>query len=131
MTTESIPRDLDAHIVSLLTKLSAIKESGGEVAPARRVPMSIEARSLELWGAVAIECFATFLFSFVVFGATESSNHILSVLTTAIASGFAIAAIFLIFGHVSGEFNFQLYCMDVKCNTKLDRPRPEAMLLTT
>ena len=102
-TESSLPRDVDAHIVTLLTKLSALREATAEPLQERRQPMSIEARSLELWGAVAVECFATFIFSFVVFGATESATHILSVLATALASGLAIAAIYIIFGMVSGK----------------------------
>ncbi|XP_076474310.1 MIP channel family protein big brain isoform X2 [Bombus vancouverensis nearcticus] len=71
----------------------------------KKAPMSIEARSLELWRAVAVECFATFLFSLVVSGAAASSavsGSGLSVLATAVASGFAISAICFIFGHISG-----------------------------
>ncbi|XP_043284211.1 neurogenic protein big brain [Venturia canescens] len=105
MATDAMPRDVDAHIVTLLTKLSELRENNVEPMTERRAPMSIEARSLELWRAVAVECFATFLFGFVVLGAAASSNVYgsgLSVLATAIASGFAIAAISLIFGQVSG-----------------------------
>ncbi|KAK2588511.1 hypothetical protein KPH14_001087 [Odynerus spinipes] len=104
MTTESLPREVDAHIVNLLTRLTSMRENNVE-ASERRVPMSTEARSLELWRAVAIECFATFLFSLVVSGAASStavSGSGLSILATAIASGFVVAAIYLIFGHVSG-----------------------------
>lgn len=105
MTTESLSRELDAHIVTLLTRISALKENNGELTE-RKAPMSIEARSLELWRAVAVECFATFLFSLVVSGAAASSvvsGSGLCVLATAVASGFAIAAISLIFGHISGK----------------------------
>lgn len=108
MATEAGPRDVDAHIVTLLAKLSELRENNVEPVTEHRPPMSIEARSLELWRAVAVECFATFLFGFVVLGAAASSNVYgsgLSVLATAIASGFAIAAIYLIFGKVSGKFN--------------------------
>ncbi|XP_043261248.1 neurogenic protein big brain [Colletes gigas] len=104
MTTESLSRELDAHIVTLLTRISALKENNAELTE-RKAPMSIEARSLELWRAVAVECFATFLFSFVVSGAAASSvvsGSGLCVLATAVASGFAIAAISMIFGHISG-----------------------------
>lgn len=105
MATESLSREVDAHIVTLLTRISALKETGGDLAE-RKAPMSIEARSLELWRAVAVECFATFLFSLVVSGAAASSavsGSGLSVLATAVASGFAIAAISFIFGHISGK----------------------------
>ncbi|XP_034938556.1 neurogenic protein big brain [Chelonus insularis] len=104
MATE-LSRDVDTHIVSLLTKIAALQESTKDRPESRRASMSTEARSLELWRAVAVECFATFLFSLVVLGAAASSNVYgsgLSVLATAIASGFAIAAIYLIFGHISG-----------------------------
>ncbi|OAD54844.1 Neurogenic protein big brain [Eufriesea mexicana] len=104
MTTETFSRELDAHIVTLLTRISALKENNAELTE-KKAPMSIEARSLELWRAVAVECFATFLFSLVVSGAAASSavsGSGLSVLATAVASGFAISAISFIFGHISG-----------------------------
>lgn len=105
MTTESLPRDVDAHIVNILTRLTNIRENNPDLSD-RRIPMSTEARSLELWRAVAVECLATFLFGLVVSGAASStavSGSGLSILATAIASGFAVSAIYLIFGHVSGE----------------------------
>ncbi|CAK9798997.1 Neurogenic protein big brain [Anthophora quadrimaculata] len=104
MTTETLPREIDAHIVTLLTRISALKENNPDLTQ-KKLPMSIEARSLELWRAVAVECFATFLFSLIVSGAAASSavsGSGLSVLATAVASGFAIAAICWIFGHISG-----------------------------
>lgn len=105
MTTESLSREVDAHIVTILTRLSTLRENNADVVE-RKIPMSIEARSLELWRAVAVECFATFLFSLVVSGAAAASavsGSGLSVLATAVASGFAIAAISIIFSHVSGK----------------------------
>ncbi|KMQ94792.1 neurogenic protein big brain [Lasius niger] len=105
MTTESLAREVDSHIVTILSRLSALRENNAEVTD-RKPPMSIEARSLELWRAVAVECFATFLFSLVVAGAAAASavsGSGLSVLATAVASGFAIAAISLIFSHISGK----------------------------
>lgn len=105
MATE-ISRDIDAHIVNLLTKLTALRDCPKERQSSRRSSMSIELRSLELWRAVAVECLATFLFVLVVLGAAASSNVYgsgLSVLATSISSGFAVAAIWMIFGHVSGK----------------------------
>lgn len=105
MTSESLPREVNAQIITLLSKISALRENGDQELE-RRAPMSVESRSLELWRAVAVECFATFLFSLVVSGAAVSSavsGSGLSVLSTAVASGFAIAAIAIIFGHVSGK----------------------------
>ncbi|XP_043470341.1 neurogenic protein big brain isoform X1 [Leptopilina heterotoma] len=103
--TEPLPRDMDAHIVTLLSKISALRDNNNELVVQRRPSMSIEVWSLELWRAVAVECFATFLFSFVVSGATNASNVYgsgLSVLSTAVAAGLGIAAIALIFGPISG-----------------------------
>ncbi|XP_006621735.1 neurogenic protein big brain [Apis dorsata] len=105
MPTETFSKELDAHIVTLLTRISSLKENNTELLE-KKAPMSIEARSLELWRAVAVECFATFLFSLIVSGAAASSavsGSGLSVLATAIASGFAISAIYFIFGHISGS----------------------------
>lgn len=107
MPTETFSRELDAHIVTLLTRISSLKENNTELLE-KKAPMSIEARSLELWRAVAVECFATFLFSLIVSGAAASSavsGSGLSVLATAVASGFAISAICFIFGHISGKFH--------------------------
>lgn len=107
MTTETLPRDLDAHIVTLFSRLSALQENNPDDNPVeRRLPMSVEARSLELWRSVAVECLATFIFALVVSGATDASKASgsgLSILATAIASGLAMAAISLIFGHISGK----------------------------
>lgn len=108
---ETLPREVDAHLVTLLEKLQALHEHNAEMNRRRRASMSIEARSLELWKAVAVECFATFLFTLVVSGAAASSSVSgsgLSVLATAVASGFAIAAIALIFGHISGQYSIGL-----------------------
>ncbi|XP_057334205.1 neurogenic protein big brain-like [Microplitis mediator] len=98
-------RDLDMHIINLLTKISAIQAKSKDRSKSHRIPMSTELRSFELWKAIAIECLSTFLFTLIVLGAACSSNVYgsgLSVLSTAIASGFTIAAIYLIFGHISG-----------------------------
>lgn len=110
MTTESLTREVDAHIVTILSRLSTLRENNVEVID-RKAPMSIEARSLELWRAVAVECLATFLFALVVAGAAAASavsGSGLSVLATAVASGFTIAAISLIFSHISGNCNLFL-----------------------
>lgn len=118
MTTESLSREVDAHIVTILTRLSALRENNAEVAE-RKVSMSTEIRSLEFWRAVAVECFATFLFSLVVSGAATSSavsGSGLSVLATAVASGFAIAAISFIFSHVSGK---NVILLKYSCATNL------------
>ncbi|KYN01536.1 Neurogenic protein big brain [Cyphomyrmex costatus] len=104
MANETLAREVDAHIVTILSRLSALRENNTDVTD-RKVPMSVEARSLELWRAVAVECLATFLFSLVVAGAAAASavsGSGLSALATAVASGFAIAAISLIFSHISG-----------------------------
>ncbi|KYQ55171.1 Neurogenic protein big brain [Trachymyrmex zeteki] len=104
MANETLAREVDAHIVTILSRLSAFRENNADVTD-RKVPMSVEARSLELWRAVAVECLATFLFSLVVAGAAAASavsGSGLSALATAVASGFAIAAISLIFSHISG-----------------------------
>lgn len=111
MTTESLAREVDAHIVTILSRLSALRENNVEVTN-RKSSMSIEARSLELWRAVAVECLATFLFGLVVAGAAASSavsGSGLTVLATAVAAGFAIAAIFFIFSHISGKIVIAMY----------------------
>ncbi|XP_012530580.2 neurogenic protein big brain [Monomorium pharaonis] len=104
MANETLTREMDAHIVTILSRLSALRENNADVTD-RKAPIAVEARSLELWRAVAVECLATFLFSLVVAGAAAASSVSgsgLSALATAVASGFAIAAISLIFSHISG-----------------------------
>ena len=132
-------KDLDNHIVRLLTKISEMREQShnrgishgghGHIGhpinnnsrQMRKAPMSNEARSLELWRAVAVECLATFIFALIVSGASFTSGSSFSlgpsfnslkssyagsdnlvILSTAIATGLSVAAINLIFGHVSG-----------------------------
>ncbi|XP_011164574.2 neurogenic protein big brain [Solenopsis invicta] len=104
MANETLTREVDAHIVTILSRLSALRENNADVTD-RKAPIAVEARSLELWRAVAVECLATFLFCLVVAGAAAASSVSgsgLSALATAVASGFAIAAISLIFSHISG-----------------------------
>lgn len=119
-----LPRDLDSHILTLLNKISQIKEQQQQQQQShshhhhhhhhrRRNSMSIEVWSLELWRAVAVECFATFLFAFIIVAATMTTLHTqhypnyaapgLSIVSTALASGMAIGAIQLIFGPLSGK----------------------------
>lgn len=105
MANETLTREVDAHIVTILSRLSALRENNADVTD-RKAPIAVEARSLELWRAVAVECLATFLFCLVVAGAAAASSVSgsgLSALATAVASGFAIAAISLIFSHISGK----------------------------
>lgn len=106
MTTETLPRELDAHIITLFSRLSALQDNGNDNTTERKPPMSVEARSLELWRAVAVECLATFIFALAVSGAAAASTaggSSLSVLATAISAGLAMASIHLIFGHISGK----------------------------
>ena len=136
-TTASVARDVDAHIVTLLTKLSALRECNQQSKrrrdhhdinnhhhhhhnhhdnnnhhdqmERRHNTMSYEVRSMELWRAVAVECYGTFLFAFIVnspaaFNTQNSLSGVaLVILAIALASGFAIAAIQTIFGPVSGK----------------------------
>ncbi|XP_046479605.1 neurogenic protein big brain [Neodiprion pinetum] len=106
MTTATLPRELDAHIVTLFERISALRDNASENSVERRPPMSVEARSLELWRAVAIECFATSILALVVPGAVAPSliepSTRLSALAVSIATGLAMASICLIFGHISG-----------------------------
>lgn len=116
MANETLAREVDAHIVTILSRLSALRENNADVTD-RKAPMSIEARSLELWRAVAVECLATFLFSLAVAGAAAASSVSgsgLSALATAVASGFAIAAISLIFSHISGKRIIAVFLQKIK-----------------
>lgn len=127
----SLPRDLDSHILTLLTKISNLKDQHQSHMNhhhhhhrRRSHSMSVEVWSLELWRAVAVECFATFLFSFIIIAASITTYYSIpypgsvstgmpgtSITATALATGLAIAAVQLIFGPISGK------CLSVqRCN---------------
>lgn len=110
--TFNIPDEsLEQHIVTLFERLECLKNSNAnsnnEVRLAGRIPARLEVRTLSLWKAVVAECAASFLYVFVVCGAAggagigASASAVL--LSTALASGCAIATLTLCFAHISGE----------------------------
>ncbi|XP_072939819.1 neurogenic protein big brain isoform X2 [Epargyreus clarus] len=108
--TFNIPDEsLEQHIITLFEKLECLKRdanSNSDTGLAGRVPARLEVRTLSLWKAVVAECAASFLYVFIVCGAAggagvgASASAVL--LSTALASGCAIATLTLCFAHISG-----------------------------
>lgn len=107
--TFNIPDDsLEQHIITLFEKLECMrKDANSSDNLAGRVPARLELRSLGLWKAVVAECAASFLYVFIVCGAAggagvgASASAVL--LTTALASGCAIATLTMCFAKISGK----------------------------
>lgn len=108
--TFNIPDDnLEQHIVTLFEKLECLRKSAKEsdAGLGGRVPARLEVRTLSLWKAVVAECAASFLYVFIVCGAAggagvgASASAVL--LSTALASGCAIATLTLCFANISGK----------------------------
>lgn len=103
--------NLEQHIVTLFEKLECLrkeaKASGNCEDLSGRVPARLELRTLSLWKAVVAECAASFLYVFIVCGAAggagvgASASAVL--LTTALASGCAIATLSMCFAKISGN----------------------------
>lgn len=98
--------NLEQHIVTLFEKLECLRSNSNDANLAGRVPARLEVRTLSLWKAVVAECAASFLYVFIVCGAAggagigASASAVL--LSTALASGCAIATLTLCFAHISG-----------------------------
>ncbi|CAH0727592.1 unnamed protein product, partial [Brenthis ino] len=101
--------NLEQHIVTLFEKLECLRRdasSNSDNVLSGRVPARLEVRTLSLWKAVVAECAASFLYVFIVCGAAggagvgASASAVL--LSTALASGCAIATLTLCFAHISG-----------------------------
>lgn len=108
--TFNIPDDnLEQHIITLFEKLECLRNSAkdNDTGLAGRVPARLEVRTLSLWKAVVAECAASFLYVFIVCGAAggagvgASASAVL--LSTALASGCAIATLTLCFANISGK----------------------------
>ncbi|XP_045494814.1 neurogenic protein big brain isoform X1 [Colias croceus] len=100
--------NLEQHIVTLFEKLDSLRRDANtnDTGLTGRVPARLEVRTLSLWKAVVAECAASFLYVFIVCGAAggagvgASASAVL--LSTALASGCAIATLTLCFAHISG-----------------------------
>lgn len=98
---------VEYHLVTLFEKLDALRHGGDTPPP--QPPMQAEVRTLEFWRSIISECLASFFYVFVVCGAAAAGGAGSQVLlTTAIASGFAVATVTQCFGHVSGEYRSPL-----------------------
>lgn len=101
--------NLEQHIVTLFEKLECLRKdanSHSDGGLSGRVPARLELRTLSLWKAVVAECAASFLYVFIVCGAAggagvgASASAVL--LSTALASGCAIATLTMCFANISG-----------------------------
>lgn len=102
--------NLEQHIVTLFEKLECLRKDANSHCDgglSGRVPARLELRTLSLWKAVVAECAASFLYVFIVCGAAggagvgASASAVL--LSTALASGCAIATLTLCFANISGK----------------------------
>lgn len=103
---------LEQHIITLFEKLECLRKDANNCDLSGRVPARLELRTLGLWKAVVAECAASFLYVFIVCGAAggagvgASASAVL--LTTALASGCAIATLTMCFAKISGKLKSTL-----------------------
>ncbi|XP_063701985.1 neurogenic protein big brain [Culicoides brevitarsis] len=106
-TTLANVQNIDYHIVTLLEKLESMrKEAPIPKKGMKKFNMHQELRTLEFWRSIISECLSSFFYVFIVCGAAAGAGIGASIssvlLATALASGFAIAALTQCFFHVSG-----------------------------
>ncbi|XP_046992079.1 neurogenic protein big brain-like isoform X1 [Schistocerca americana] len=117
MATGVLPPDttLEFHLVTLFEKLEAARleaacapGGGAPSAALRRPSMQAEVRTLEFWRSIISECLASFFYVFIVCGGAAAAvsgpaaGGSPLLLTTAIATGLAVATLTHCFGHISG-----------------------------
>ncbi|XP_049797422.1 neurogenic protein big brain-like [Schistocerca nitens] len=123
MATGVLPPDttLEFHLVTLFEKLEAARleaacapGGGAPSAALRRPSMQAEVRTLEFWRSIISECLASFFYVFIVCGGAAAAvsgpaaGGSPLLLTTAIATGLAVATLTHCFGHISAYNYFKL-----------------------
>lgn len=108
-------QNIDYHIVTLFEKLEALKnENKANNQCTAKLPLKVEIRTLEFWRSVISECLASFVYVFIVCGASaagagvgpKTSSPVPSVLlSTALAAGFAMISLTQCFAHISGKLS--------------------------
>lgn len=102
---------LDHYIKQIFERLNGL-QTMQEYKSSANMPMRTEIRSLEFWKSVVCECFASFIYVFVVCGAASGpgvSGTISSViLATSLASGFTMSMLTQCLGRISGKLLFML-----------------------
>lgn len=99
---------VEYYILTLFEKFEVLRAENAKtnINPAR-LPMRVEVRTLEFWRAVISECMASFVYIFVVCGASAGSGvgtpYATLLLATSLAAGFSMTALVQCFGHISGE----------------------------
>lgn len=103
-------QSIEYHMITLFDKLEALKNDKYYASDIKnnRIPMKVEIRTLELWKSVICECFASFIYIFIVCGAAltggiENGSISSILLATALASGFTMTTLSQCFGHISGR----------------------------
>lgn len=99
-------QDLDYYILQLCEKFESLKNER-DIKKSTKLPVRLEIRTLEFWKSVICECFASFLYVFIVCGAAAGpgTNTTLSsvILSTAIAAGFTMTTLTQCLGNISGK----------------------------
>ncbi len=101
-------KNLEQCVVTFLEKVDSMEKAKCQLSKKSLPPAQAELRTLQLWRSVISECLATFLYIFIVCGATSTSASAGSfpqtTNVTAAASGFTICVLTYCFQNLSGEF---------------------------
>lgn len=98
-------QNIEYHLVTLFEKLEALRNDNKQSSQcANKLPIRVEIRTLEFWRSIICECWASFVYVFVVCGAAAGAGANASsvLLASALAAGFAMTSLTQCFGHISG-----------------------------
>ncbi|BES92491.1 Major intrinsic protein [Nesidiocoris tenuis] len=97
---------IEYNMICLFDKLEEMRRHSRHVSSKMLLPPRAELTTLELWRSIISECLASFFYVFTVCGAAagvaSGGSTAQTVLASAFASGFSIAALTQSFGHISG-----------------------------
>lgn len=99
-------QSVEYYLVTIFEKIENIRCESINVVDNSKTQMRIEIRTLEFWRSVISECFASFIYVFVVCGAAAGvgAPNYFVLLATSLASGFVITSLTQCFGHISGKY---------------------------
>lgn len=106
-------QSVEYYLVTIFEKIENIRCESINVVDNTKSQMRMEIRTLEFWRSVISECFASFVYVFVVCGAAAGAGVgapiYFVLLATSLASGFVITSLTQCFGHISGKYEFWFY----------------------